>query len=690
MTVDNAQFNNLSYSLNTIWNASFLIGLSMYSMWDYLGPSCLSGVVVLLFTLPANSIITRKIKHHKEEGMKFKDLRIKITFEVMDGIKVIKFNAWEKALAKKINEIRDQELNHQRIVSYLTSAQSFFLQAAPVFSAMATFATFVCWDPSNVLTAEKAFVSISYFSIIRHPMEWLPNFFNQITQAYVSIKRMNVFLGAKEVLDSDIDTPTDDKVSVDILNAKFSWGDTSGAFINLNKLRIYKGEVVGIVGRVGQGKSSLLSCLLNDMERKKGSIGVSGSKAYLPSQPFIRNATLRDNILFGEVYNGSWYQSVIQACGLLPDLKLLEHGDGTEIGEKGVNLSGGQKQRVGLARVIYSRRDIYLLDDPLSAVDVHVAKHIFDQCFDSKKGLLAGKTILFVTNSARYLPQMDRVIVLEGGSMMADGEYESVKEHISFLKHASFANNLHRQDSTDTSFHREPNSSANHKMQDSQENSALVSEEKIETERVSKDVYLFYLKTIGFWFALAAVLLHFISQSLLMGTNWWLVKWTSYEENIGPEGGTLFYLLIYSLLGILSVFAVVGATVSVLAGGVSASTAIHQQVLDKVLNTFIGFFESNPRGRIMNRFSTDLSWVDNELPSNYNMAIGAIFEFACIVFAICFVNIHFLITMIPVVLMTGFLQHFFVKASRFVRSKYLKYTRISKNKLATFLDKSRG
>ncbi len=667
MDGDNAHFNGLAYTLNTIWISMFVIGFSLYSLWVYLGSSCMSGLMVLLLTLPLNSIITRRVKYHQEEAMKFRDLRVKVTAEVIDGIKVIKFNAWEKAFADKIGRIREQENKHLRAVTYFRGTQSFFLRAAPVFSATATFATYVWMDDANILTAEKAFVSISYFNIIRHPMEWMPNFFNQITHTYISVGRLNSFLGAKEVHDSDIDLPAHQNVAIELHDAHFSWGNSNDTGINIDKLTVKRGEIIGVIGRVGSGKSSLLSCLLNDMEKIRGWIAIHESKAYLPPQPFIRNASLRDNILFGEAFNKNWYQTVIRACGLVPDLKLLKNSDLTEIGEKGVNLSGGQRQRVGLARVIYSKKEIYLLDDPLSAVDVHVAKHIFDQCFDGESGLLAGKTVVFITNSSQYLPRMDRVVIMEEGTVKTIGPYKLIEQHASFLRHGSISENLNLQSTLEAS---ETLNESSHSItgiistQGNIETSKLVSEEKIETHTVSKQVYAFYLKEIGLWTATAAFLMHFLSQSLMMCTNWWLVEWTSNEDNFNRDKGMTNYLTVYSVLGTMSLFAVIGATVSVLSGGLSASTAIHRLVLDRVLGTHIDFFESNPRGRIINRFASDVGYTDSDLPHNYNMAIGALFQLACIVTVICFANPYFFIVITPVVLIIAFLQPVLVKASR--------------------------
>ena len=242
----------------------------------------------------------------------------------------------------------------------------------------------------------------------------LPSFIVQWIQATVSLKRLNNFLNGGEIDPNIIGKqPKDSSNAIEVSNGTFTWDD-SFMIPTLNKISytVPKGSNVAVVGQVGSGKSSVLSALIGDMIKLDGTIDVSGSIAYVPQQAWIQNDTVRRNITFGQNMNRAVYDKVIEACCLTPDFEMLMNGDMTEIGEKGINLSGGQKQRMSMARAVYSNRDVYLLDDPLSAVDAHVGKKMFDEVI-GPQGLLKNKTRVLVTNSVSYLPKMDQIIVIK-------------------------------------------------------------------------------------------------------------------------------------------------------------------------------------------------------------------------------------------------------------------------------------
>lgn len=250
----------------------------------------------------------------------------------------------------------------------------------------------------------------------------MPMLLNSLMQSVVAIKRINKFMNSEEIAAENV-THEPNEHSLEIKNGSFSWGSET-CLKNIN-IKVKKGRLVAVVGQVGSGKTSLISALLGEMEKLTGSVNIDGRVAYLPQQAWIQNATLKDNILFGKPFNETLYNKVIDSCALTSDIKMLPGGDQTEIGEKGINLSGGQKQRVSLARAVYSGADIFILDDPLSAVDSHVGKHIFDNVI-SDSGFLKGKTRLLVTHSMAFIPQFDEILVMVNGEITESGSYREL------------------------------------------------------------------------------------------------------------------------------------------------------------------------------------------------------------------------------------------------------------------------
>ncbi|XP_070617590.1 multidrug resistance-associated protein 1-like [Erythrolamprus reginae] len=368
MSVDAQRFMDLATYINMVWSAPFQVMLALYLLWQNLGPSVLAGVAVMLLLVPVNAVIAMKTKTYQVAHMKSKDSRLKLMHEILSGIRVLKLYAWELAFKRKVLVIRQEELQVLKKSAYLAAIGTFTWVCAPFLVALSTFAVYVSVSEKNVLDAQKAFVSLALFNILRFPLNILPMVVSSIVQASVSLKRLRVFLSHEE-LDPDSVTRgtlrSGGSHSVSVKSASFSWSRTEPPLLTSINLAIPDASLVAVVGQVGCGKSSLLSALLGEMEKQEGHVSLRGSVAFVPQQAWIQNATLRENILFGRQLDGRLYRRVVEACALLPDLELLPSGDQTEIGEKGVNLSGGQKQRVSLARAVYADTDIYLLDDPL-------------------------------------------------------------------------------------------------------------------------------------------------------------------------------------------------------------------------------------------------------------------------------------------------------------------------------------
>ncbi|ESN96295.1 hypothetical protein HELRODRAFT_163344 [Helobdella robusta] len=437
MSVDSQRLQDATGYLWMVWSSPFQIVLSMYFLYGILGPSIFAGVAVMILFIPINAWVSAVQRKMQTDQMKRKDDRIKLTNEILNGIKVIKLYAWELSFKEKVSAIRNLELVTLKKYSYLGAVILFSWSCAPFLVTLAAFATYVL--VGGQLDANKAFTALSLLNILRVPISILPMMISYLVMAAVSVKRIEKYLQTPDLDEKSVlrlnedgcDENDPDPYSIIIESGTFAWGrgpDDANVLNNIN-LKIRKKSLTAIVGQVGLGKSSLLSAALGDMEKRSGRVITNGRIGYVSQQAWIENATLRDNILFGKPFDEDKYNQIIEACALKQDLIVLAAGDMTEIGEKGINLSGGQKQRVSLARSIYQDCDVYLFDDPLSAVDSHVAKHIFDSVI-GPHGILKNKTRVLVTHGITWLPSCDVVVVMATGGIISEcGSYQDLLNH---------------------------------------------------------------------------------------------------------------------------------------------------------------------------------------------------------------------------------------------------------------------
>ena len=390
MAVDTQKFVDLMPLVNITWSAPMRIFIAFGFLYNILGWPALIGFIFLILSVPLTSWIAKKVRSCQAKQMKLKDRRSRIMSEILSGVKVMKMYAWETSFMHEINKCRREELKHVRAINRMSAITLFVMRCAPTFVAIITFTVYVL--VGYELTAEKAFVAVSLFNIMRSPLTRIPYLINGIVKYIVALKRLEKFLQAGELELTDIERTSSvlSGSAIRIEDGTFSWGQTTPPTLDNVNVNIAKGTLVGIVGKVGSGKSTLLASMLGEVGMLKGRVEIYGSVAYVPQLAWIQNDTLSNNILFSEEYLPRKYSRIKDVCALQPDIDILPHGDRTEIGEKGINLSGGQKQRVSLARAVYANADVYLLDDPLSAVDALVGRQLLDEVI-GQKGLLQNK-----------------------------------------------------------------------------------------------------------------------------------------------------------------------------------------------------------------------------------------------------------------------------------------------------------
>lgn len=585
--------------------------------------------------------------------------------------------------------------------------------------ALTTFAVYVTVDEKNILDAEKAFVSISLFNLLRFPLNTLPLVIGNVVQASVSVKRIQHFLTHDELdpncVETKVITPG---YAVTVKDGTFSWArDLEPTLKNINWM-VPTGSLVAVVGHVGCGKSSLVSALLGEMEKIHGEIAVKGSLAYVPQLAWIQNATLKDNILFGHPPNEQKYQNVLEACALKMDLEMLPGGDQTEIGEKGINLSGGQRQRVSLARAVFSDADIYLLDDPLSAVDSHVAKHIFDQVI-GPEGILKGKTRILVTHGISFLPQVDSIIVLIDGKISEMGSYQkllkqnrafaeflhnyapdedieedelTLEEEEVLLAEDTLSNHMDLADSEPVTnevrkqFLRQlsivssdgecPSKMSTKRRLKSDKKSPeypspkkessekLIQAEGLETGTVKLSVFWQYMKAVGPLLSLFVCFLYCGQNAASVGSNFWLSDWTNEEVVNGTQRNVHMRLGVYAALGILQGLLVLISSFSLAMGGIRAARFLHAALLENKLHTPQSFYDTTPIGRIINRFSKDIYVIDEVIPPTILMFLGTFFTSVSTILVIISSTPLFAVVIIPLTIGYFFAQRFYVATSR--------------------------
>nr|XP_039333979.1 multidrug resistance-associated protein 1 isoform X2 [Saimiri boliviensis boliviensis] len=659
MSVDAQRFMDLATYINMVWSAPLQVILALYLLWLNLGPSVLAGVAVMVLMVPFNAVMAMKTKTYQVAHMKSKDNRIKLMNEILNGIKVLKLYAWELAFKDKVLDIRQEELKVLKKSAYLAAVGTF---------------TWVC----------TPFL------------------------ASVSLKRLRIFLSHEELEPDSIERrPVKDgggTNSITVRNATFTWARSEPPTLNGITFSIPEGALVAVVGQVGCGKSSLLSALLAEMEKVEGHVAVKGSLAYVPQQAWIQNDSLRENILFGCQLEEQYYKSVIQACALLPDLEILPSGDRTEIGEKGVNLSGGQKQRVSLARAVYCNSDVYLFDDPLSAVDAHVGKHIFENVI-GPKGMLKNKTRILVTHGVSYLPQVDVIIVMSGGKISEMGSYQELLARdgafAEFLRTYASAEQgqdpedngvtgisspgkeakpmengvlvtdragkqLQRQLSSSSSYSGDISRCHNSTAAEAkkEETWKLMEADKAQTGQVKLSVYWDYMKAIGLFVSFLSIFLFMCNHVASLASNYWLSLWTDDPIVNGTQEHTKVRLSVYGALGISQGIAVFGYSMAVSIGGIFASRRLHLTLLDNVLRSPMSFFERTPSGNLVNRFSKELDTVDSMIPQVIKMFMGSLFNVvgACIIILLATPIAAVIIP--PLGLIYFFVQRFYVATSR--------------------------
>ncbi|XP_024116451.1 multidrug resistance-associated protein 7 [Oryzias melastigma] len=715
MSTDTDRVVNFFNSFHELWSLPFRFAITLYLLYLQVGVSFLGGLCVVLVLVPLNKYLASRILRSNELMLKCKDNRVKLMTEVLFGIRVIKFYNWEPHFTQKVAACRREELTHLRTLKYLDAVCVYTWAALPLVISITIFLTYVLLG--HQLTAAKVFTTIALVGLLIIPLNSFPWVLNGILEAKVSLERIQRFF---KLTNQDLQahyalvSPEDAQTSVLLNRARFSWtgpdspsegGAEPGACrgslqLHSLNLNVTKGSLVVVVGQVGCGKSSLLSALTGELGRLSGVLFVANREAgfgLAAQEPWIQHATVRDNILFGKDYDAVFYQAVIEACALSDDLSILPKGDKTEVGENGVTLSGGQKARLALARAAYMDKDIYLLDDPLAAVDTDVAEHLMKKCILE---LLRGKTRILCTHRIEFADQADVVVLMDNGTIVRTGTPAEILPLVAAVaKTGKTDDRGTKKDGAEQDEDDELSPPPDLCVDD---DSDLLNTEKKQVGGLAWTVYQTYWTSMGGMLASSILLSLLLMQASKNVSDWWLSYWVSSLPSnssswINGSSSSTFrspHLLLFSSTGLLSapsvqvslsndssrdvrfyltVYGSIGAANTVFTairaflfayGVIRAASVIHNRLLDQILQATLTFFDTTPLGRILNRFSSDLYIVDDSLPFNLNIMLATVFGMLGLLVVICYGLPWVLVPLVPLALLYYRIQHYYRHTSR--------------------------
>jgi ATP-binding cassette subfamily C (CFTR/MRP) protein 1 len=669
LAVDAQRVGMISPWVHFFWHGGLTLIIGCVMIYNYVGPAAFSGITLILLMLPISIWVSSYVGLSEEKLMKFRDERVKEVNEMLLGIRVIKFFAWEDKFSSTIEEIRDKEYTELMKNGIFDLLQISFSKVIPICGIITTFIVYVLLG--NELDSAMVFVTLTLFSIIEFPLSISSYFFNEVNNALISGRRIGVFLSAvehdqetttrqgdesshllDEFDDDDIPRvqPTDifsDNLDYPIRfkQASFSWEPKKITLENIN-LDIKRGSLVCIIGPVGSGKSSMLNAIFGYIQKTSGDIAVHGKISYCAQNPWLINATVKDNILFGNQYVKEKYERVVKACQLYKDFVQFPDGDQTEIGENGVTLSGGQRHRISLARACYSDTSIMLLDSPLAAVDVHVGRKLFNDCIH---GFLDGKTRVLVTHSLQFLAKSDMIVIMKDGRIHQCGTYDELRKISDF-------NALMSQTSVEEEGPQTPQTPSNPfiDLQPKKETKILIKNEERLHGDISIGVYYKYFGGYGFYFFLCIGAAIF-ARVCDIGAGVWLSVWA--EKRIELE--LWQYICVYVLFGLLVITMTLSQQYFFLLGGLKSAMQLHHNMLEAVLRAPMSFFDNTPLGRILVRFAEDQMKVDNSLYLQFNNFTYFALTAISVLILVSFATPPIILLIVPVIISYYFVQLYF-------------------------------
>uniref|UniRef100_A0A669E9B1 ATP-binding cassette, sub-family C (CFTR/MRP), member 9 n=1 Tax=Oreochromis niloticus TaxID=8128 RepID=A0A669E9B1_ORENI len=671
-----------------LWAMPVQIVMGIILLRHFMGPSALVGASVIVLLAPVQYLIATKLADTQKITLEHSTDRVKKTTEILKGIKLLKLYAWENIFCDSVEETRGKELTSLRTFAFYTSMSIFMNAAIPIAAVLATFVTYHILNEKGP-SPSQAFAALSLFHILVTPLFLLSTVVRFAVKALVSH-----VLGKKHFSCITLLLPYDFFFNFSVRLTDFLGSLPSPPF----SFHSISGQLTMIVGQVGCGKSSLLLAMLGEMQAIEGGVYWSNlqllnikinttnvrtqnknrnSVAYAAQKSWLLNATVEENITFGSPFNKQRYKAVIDACSLQPDIDLLPFGDQTEIGERGINLSGGQRQRICVARALYQNTNIVFLDDPFSALDIHLSDHLMQE------GILKflqddKRTVVLVTHKLQYLIHADWIIAMKDGTVLREGTLKDIQTHdVELYDH--WKTLMNRQDQelekdiqqdSQTTLERKTLRRAFY----SREAKNQIDDED-EGDRFLFSVCWCYLSSGGFFMVFLMIFSKLLKHSVIVAIDYWLANWTSKISNSSGTdmfNGTRpttsrqdsYSLLVFIILCAAGITLCLITSLTVEFLGLSAATNLHHNLLNKIIHAPIRFFDITPLGQILNRFSADTNIIDQHIPSTLESLTRSTLLCLSGIGVIASITPIFLVALVPLAVAFYFIQKYFRVASK--------------------------
>ncbi|KAJ8951065.1 hypothetical protein NQ318_003763 [Aromia moschata] len=700
---DVSRFDIVSIFIHHMWVAPTAAIIVTYFLYAEAGYAGILGILPVFLVVPVQGYTGKLSAIYRKQTALKTDERVRLMDEVISGVQVIKMYAWEKPFDKIIKFARKAEI---KIITKSSYVRALFMTFNLFTTRVALFCTLLTMALSDQpITAAKVFVFMTYFNILSQTMSSMfVRGISEVAELFVAIWRLQEFMLNEEYQPvANIQNNNDsiyilnkNAVGLRNLTAKWNISSSDNALQNIN-FNVSRGKLVGIIGPVGSGKSSLLQTILGELEVISGTIEINGSLSYASQEAWVFAATIRQNILFGAEYDKKRYSEVVHACALEKDFKQFPDGDQTVVGDRGASLS---------ARAVYRDVDIYLLDDPLSAVDVHVSKHLYDECIN---GYLANKTRILVTHQVHHLKNVDNIYILNNGIIENEGTFRELSASDNFyaklltsepepteeekLKPAEASKVLRKLSIRSTRSLMPAVSELSIPESLLQEDVPDEEDEDIKLKDMQEDSSKGTVHGSLFWkymfaggnicFVTIVIVLYALSQIMASGVDYFVSFWVNVEEfrnvsvltngtdevTVKPivdwstetclyiYGGGVFGLFFVALLRSMLFYKL----------AMKSSQKLHNTMFSNIIGASMRFFDTNPSGRILNRFSKDMGAIDELLPKAILDAGQILLMMAGSVILVAVVNPQFLILVGIVGIFFLLLRHVFLKTSKNIK-----------------------